>query len=83
MLVLKLLTNPTYGKKNVFFCQLQLIAIPPCPNQAANSLFILPINVILLAFHVLEVKVCSSHSLVDVLDVIARGFKMCGGIIGA
>lgn len=83
MLVLKCQTNPLFrGKKNLVVFPFQLNAIPPYPSQMPNSLFVLPVNVILLAFHVLEVKVCSSHSLVDVLDVIACSLKMCGGIIG-
>lgn len=46
------------------------------------SLLILPKHVVLFALHVLKVKVAPGHTFVDVLDVIARGLKVSGGVIG-
>lgn len=39
-------------------------------------------DVVLLALHLGKVKVCASHTLVDVLDVIAGGLEVSRGIIG-
>lgn len=47
-----------------------------------RSLLILPKHVVLFALHVLKVKVAPGHTFVDVLDVIARGLKVSGGVIG-
>lgn len=40
-------------------------------------------DVVLLALHLGKVKVCASHTLVDVLDVIAGGLEVSCGIVGA
>lgn len=40
-------------------------------------------DVVLLALHFGKIKVCASHTLVDVLDVIAGGLKVSRGIVGA
>lgn len=46
------------------------------------SLLILPKHVVLFALHVLKVKVAASHALVDILDVVAGGLKVGGGVVG-
>ncbi|KAF3860888.1 hypothetical protein F7725_001143 [Dissostichus mawsoni] len=48
-----------------------------------RSLLILPKHVVLFALHVLKVKVAAGHALVDVLDVVAGGLEVSGGIVGA
>lgn len=40
-------------------------------------------DVLLLALHLSKVKVCACHSAIDVLDVIAGGLKVGGGVVGA
>lgn len=40
-------------------------------------------DVVLLALHLGKVKVCASHTLVDVLDVITGGLEVGRGIVGA
>lgn len=46
------------------------------------SLLILPKHVVLFALHVLKVKVAASHALVDILDVVAGGLEVGGGVVG-
>lgn len=62
------------------FC---LLPPPPPPSRAGRSLFVLPEHVVLFALHVLKVKVAARHALVDVLDVVAGGFKVSGRVVGA
>lgn len=47
-----------------------------------RSLLILPKHIVLLALHVLKVKVAAGHTFVDVLNVVAGGLEVSGGIIG-
>lgn len=48
-----------------------------------RSLLILPKHIVLFALHVLKVKVAPGHTFVDVLDVVASGLKVSGGVVGA
>lgn len=52
------------------------------PRPLCCSLLILPEHIVLFAFHVLKVKVAPGHALVDVLDVVASGLEVSGGIVG-
>lgn len=54
----------------------------PLPDAPPSSLLILPKHIVLFAFHVLKVKVASGHTLVDVLDVVAGGLEVSGGVVG-
>ena len=56
--------------------------LPSRRGPSIDSLLILPKHIILFALHVLKVKVAPGHAFVDVLDVIAGGLKVSGGIIG-
>lgn len=47
-----------------------------------RSLLILPKHIVLFALHVLKVKVAPGHTFVDVLDVVASGLEVSGGIVG-
>lgn len=40
-------------------------------------------DVLFLAFHFFKVKFTAHHSLIDVLDIVAGGFKVGGSIIRA
>lgn len=58
---------------------------PPSPSRKPlfhRSLLILPEHVVLFALHVLKVKVAPGHALVDVLDVVAGGLEVSGGVVG-
>lgn len=64
-------------------------ASTPFPSHAlsqkpplSSSLLILPKHIVLFAFHVLKVKVAPGHAFVDVLDVVASGLEVSGGIVG-
>lgn len=63
-------------------------APPPLPAPPSlgkpldHSLLILPKHIVLFALHVLKVKVAARHTFVDVLDVVASGLEVSGGIIG-
>lgn len=54
----------------------------PCPDAPPSSLLILPKHIVLFALHVLKVKVAACHTLVDVLDVVAGGLEVSGGVVG-
>lgn len=56
----------------------------PLPDAPLyRSLLILPKHIVLFALHVLKVKVAPGHTFVDVLDVVASGLEVSGGIVGA
>lgn len=52
------------------------------PGPLYCSLLILPKHIVLFALHVLKVKVAPGHTFVDVLDVVASGLEVSGGIVG-
>lgn len=74
------------------------LCLPPCaltpfhpassPGPALSqkplycSLLILPKHIVLFALHVLKVKVAASHAFVDILDVVAGGLEVSGGVVG-
>lgn len=60
------------------FPSLALSQKPPI----SSSLLILPKHIVLFAFHVFKVKVAPGRTFVDVLDVIASGLEVSGGIVG-
>lgn len=52
------------------------------PHPLDPSLLVLAEHVVLFALHVFKVKVAPSHAFVDVLDVVASGLKVGGGVVG-
>lgn len=67
-----------------FFSPRLLSRPRPLPDAPLyRSLLILPKHIVLFALHVLKVKVAPGHTFVDVLDVVASGLEVSGGIVGA
>lgn len=58
------------------------LALSQKPPPLSSSLLILPKHIVLFAFHVFKVKVAPGRTFVDVLDVIASGLEVSGGIVG-
>lgn len=59
-----------------------LQAPPSLRSPFYCSLLILPKHIVLFALHVLKVKVAAGHAFVDILDVVAGGLEVSGGVVG-
>lgn len=67
----------------IIYPDMDLAPPPPHgPYPVYCSLLILPKHIVLFALHVLKVKVAPGHTFVDVLDVIASGLEVSGGVVG-